>query len=189
MSFNKVSLSLFVLALTLTFTGCATHDSSHDPTKVGMDQLEPYTCGDVQRLHTFQGIFLASQPGAEDFAQAKKGGIETVVNMRHHAEQKDFNEKKTVEELGMNYFNPAWNGVDELTDAKFDEVRNILKTQKKPILLHCGSANRVGAIWLAYRVLDDGLSFDKALAEAKTVGLKTPAFITRAKAYIEKNKK
>jgi hypothetical protein len=44
----------------------------------------------------------------------------------------------------------------------------------------------VGAVWLAHRVLDGGLSYDDALKEAKTVGLKTPAFEEKVKDYIRR---
>lgn len=61
-----------------------------------------------------------------------------------------------------------------LTDAVFDETRAWLTDDgKKPLLLHCHSANRVGAIWLAHRVLDDGLMLAAAEREATLVGLNT----------------
>ena len=67
-----------------------------------------------------------------------------------------------------------------------DRTREVLSDhERKPILVHCASANRVGAVWLAHRVLDDGLAYEAALAEAKTVGLKAPALEQRAKEYID----
>ena len=71
----------------------------------------------------------------------------------------------------------------------FDQAREQLKTAERPILLHCASANRVGAVWLPYRVLDGGLSWDHALAEAKTVGLKSPDYEAKAKDYIQRHSK
>jgi uncharacterized protein (TIGR01244 family) len=91
-----------------------------------------------------------------------------------------------VGDLGMGYHNVPWNGPDELTDERFDTVRELLRTAERPLLLHCSSGNRVGAMWLAYRALDDGLSYEEALREAKIVGMKTPAFETKAKSYIER---
>jgi len=77
---------------------------------------------------------------------------------------------------------------EELTDAVFDGARKALApADGAPILLHCSSANRVGAIWLAHRVLDDGLPYGDALVEAETVGLKSSAFRDRAKAYIDRS--
>ncbi len=156
-------------------------------TAITTDKLEPYECGTITNLHTLGGVFLASQPKPEDFAQAKKGGVKTVINLRHASENKDFDEKQVVEAEGLAYINIPWNGPDELTDAIFDQSREQLKTATRPILLHCSSANRVGAVWLTYRVLDGGLSWDDALAEAKTVGLKSADFEAKAKDYIQRH--
>ena len=152
------------------------------------EKLEPFECGEITRLHTLGGVFLASQPKPEYFAQAKKGGVKTVINLRHAAEIKDFDEKQVVEAEGMIYLNLPFEGPAELTDAVFDKAREHLKSAVRPILLHCSSANRVGAVWLPYRVLDGGLSIEDALAEAKTVGLKSPDYEAKAREYIKKRK-
>lgn len=154
------------------------------------EKLEPYECGSITRLHTLGGVFLGSQPNTDDLKQAKESGVKTVINLRLADEVKEFDEKELVEQLGLEYFNPGFKTPDQLTDQIFDEVRSSLMTaDKKPILLHCSSANRVGAVWLAHRVLDGGLSYEEALSEAKIVGLKLPAYEEKARSYIERNKK
>jgi hypothetical protein len=55
-------------------------------------------------------------------------------------------------------------------------------------LVHCFSAGRVGAAWLAHRVLDDGLSVEAALDEANTIGLKKDDYIQKAKDYVQRMK-
>lgn len=150
------------------------------------ERLEPYECGTITRLHTFQGVFLASQPKPEDFEQAKRGGVKTVINLRHAGENKEFDEQAVVAGLGLNYVHEPWDGPEQFTDQVIDSLRTELLTAERPILLHCASANRVGAIWLPFRVLDGGLSWDEALAEAKLVGLKSPDYEKIAKAYIER---
>jgi hypothetical protein len=42
---------------------------------------------------------------------------------------------------------------------------------------------------LAHRVLDGGLTYEAALAEAKQVGLKLPALEEKAKDYVRRNQK
>ncbi|MBK7644821.1 MAG: hypothetical protein IPJ19_17565 [Planctomycetes bacterium] len=88
--------------------------------------------------------------------------------------------------MGLAYVNIPFGKPEQLTDEVFAKARGELGKAQKPILLHCHSANRVGAIWLAYRVLDDGLAYDAALAEAKTVGLTSPALEAKAKDYIQR---
>ena len=53
-------------------------------------------------------------------------------------------------------------------------------------MLHCGGGNRVGAVWITHRVLDDGVELDAAIEEAKTIGLKSEPLKQRAIEYIEK---
>lgn len=187
---TKIWRSAMLLALTTAvFTGTtwAADDkpAEHKP-PLAVEKLEPYECGSVTRLHTLGGVFLASQPSQEDFRMAKAGGIKTVVNLRQ-ADELDWNEEEFIQELGLSYHHVPFKVPDELTDEVFDQVRQLLtKQENKPILLHCSSANRVGAVWLAHRVLDGGISYDEALVEAKTVGLKLPAYEAKAKDYIER---
>ena len=151
------------------------------------EALEPYQCGSIQRLHTYDGIFLASQPSQADFEQAKDGGVRTVLNIRYDREHPEMDEKAIVEGLGITYIHKPWSGTDELTDSLLDELRGVLRDSERPLLFHCHSANRVGAVWLAYRVLDGGIPVEDAIAEAKQVGLKSPAYQEKVLDYIRRN--
>lgn len=181
---------IFFLLLTgfaaLLNTGCKSTEKEH--TAITTEKLEPFECGTITKLHTYKGVFLASQPSPADFEQAKQGGVKTVINLRNASEQKDFNEKAFIEGLDLTYHNAPFGSPDELTDTKFEEVRSLLREAERPILLHCSSANRVGAVWLAYRVLDEGATIDQATQEAQTVGLKLPVLKNKALDYIQRQR-
>ncbi len=183
---NVTIRSLLIVALAVcAWGGCET---TRDDKPVTAEKLEPYQCGTIDRLHTYGGVFLASQPQPGDFQQAREGGVKTVINLRLPGEVKDFDEAQIVTDLGMQYHNPGFKDPDTLTDDVFDQVRRLLNDpQNKPILLHCSSANRVGTVWLAHRVLDGGVPYAHALAEAKAVGLKLPAYEQKAKDYIDRH--
>src|SRR5687768_12272900 len=190
--FMKVLIAPFCLVLILALIVRAagpTTGPATAPSASGDDKLAPATCGKIARVHRLADVYLAGQPTAEDLAQAKKDGIKTVINLRPDAEIKTFDERQAAEAAGLAYVHIPFAGADDVTDAVFDEARKQLKAAKRPILLHCGSANRVGAVWLPHRVLDGGLTWDAALAEAKTIGLRTPALEAKAKDYIERHKK
>ena len=173
------TMSLLVAVL---FAGCA---KQHQV--ITTDHLEPYECGTITRLHTLGGVFLASQPQPEDFRQAQQGGVKTVLNLRLPEEKSGFDEAKLINELGIAYYNVGYNGPDMLTDKVINHVRDLLNDPaNKPLLVHCSSANRVGAIWLAHRVIDGNLGYNEALQEAKIVGLKSPAYEQKVKNYIER---
>jgi uncharacterized protein (TIGR01244 family) len=186
---HLLTLGLAIVLLHGITLGAPTTAPSTGPVAQGDDKLAPATCGKIARVHRLADVYLAGQPTAEDLAQAKKDGIKTVINLRPNAEIKTFDERQAAEAAGLAYVHIPFAGADEATDAVFDEARKQLKAANRPILLHCGSANRVGAVWLPHRVLDAGLTWDAALVEAKTIGLRTPALEAKAKDYIERHKK
>lgn len=177
---------LFVIAVALS---CSFAFAEDKPEKIEKPKkLEPAKCGSVKQLHALGDIYLAGQPSPEDFQEFKKRGVKSVLNLRTK-EELDFDEAKTIKNLGLEYHHIPIAGPDSLTDENFDKLRKLLnEKEQRPLVLHCTAANRVGAVWLAHRVLDGGLTYDAALAEAKTVGLKTPALEAKAKDYIAKQK-
>lgn len=153
---------------------------------VATPTLEPHTLGGIERLHTQGGVYLASQPAPDDFREAKSDGVRTVIDLRLPGEVTEFDEPALVRELGLAYHNFGFKTPESLSDEVFDGARAVLEDpQARPILMHCSSANRVGAVWLAHRVLDGGLTWEAALEEAHTVGLRTAAFEERARAYVD----
>ena len=65
-----------------------------------------------------------------------------------------------------------------------DFINAVKDKSNQPMLIHCGSANRVGAFWMIYRVVDQGWPEDKALDEATKIGLTSPVLKTFAHEYI-----
>jgi protein tyrosine/serine phosphatase len=59
----------------------------------------------------------------------------------------------------------------------------------QPVYIHCGSANRVGGVWMIKRVLQDGWDLEKARTEAKAIGLTNPKLEAFAVEYIQSQRK
>ena len=107
-------------------------------------------------------------------------GYATVVNTRGEGEV-DFDEAELVESLGMEYHAIAMNKpVTEITDAWVGALADILKSSPRPILLHCGSGNRVSGLYAVWLVEHEGLSPADALERATQVGM------TRVRPVVEK---
>lgn len=141
-------------------------------------------CGGIQKLHRRGNVLIAGQPGAADLALLQRAGVRTVINLRK-ATETDWDEAATARELGLEYANLGFMLPTEFDDAVLDEARRLLNASASaPVLLHCGSANRASAVWLAHRVLDEGVDYDTALAEAEATGLATPAYAEVVRAYI-----
>lgn len=176
---------ILVIAGALLTSQASPFAHSAEPRPEKSATLAPAKCGDVRRLHAFGELFLASQPSPSDFEQLKKQGIQTVINLRRSRETK-FDESKIVEGLDMQYESVPWGGDQEASPKVFDKVRTLFQEAKGPILLHCASANRVGAAWIPYRVLDTGATLEQAAREAKIIGLRSPALQEAAEAYVKK---
>jgi len=159
-----------------------------EPVAEEPDVLEPASLGSIAKLHVLGEVYLGSQPSAADLEAVAGAGVHTIINLRHENEV-DFDERATVEGLGMAYENLPYGSPAELDDGILDAGRALLREAKGPVLLHCASCNRVGPIWIAHRVLDDGLDIEDAVAEAKTAGLRSAELEAKARAYVDARRK
>ena len=149
----------------------------------------PVQIGKCTPVHAKGDVYLTGQPSPDDLKEAQAKGVKTVISLRESGET-DWDEAARVKDLGMQYLHIPFKSPETLKDEVFDKVRQTLNdSSRHPVLVHCGSANRVGAVWLVHRVLDGGLTYDAALAEAKKIGLRTPAYEEKAKDYIARNHK
>jgi uncharacterized protein (TIGR01244 family) len=149
--------------------------------------VEPASLGGIPNLTRAGNLYFAGQPSPDDWALLPGAGITAVITLRHDAELGGFDEEEAVRDLGLEFASIPWNGPAELTDETFDRTRELLGQVDSPTLFHCGSANRVGAVWLPYRVLDQGVDVERAVEEARRIGLRTPEFEARALDYIARN--
>jgi uncharacterized protein (TIGR01244 family) len=179
----KREMLIVLLASCGCFCGaCASRD------RTTSSDLSPHRLGNIERLHVRGNIYLASQPAPDDLEQARRRGVKTVINLRR-PDELDWDERAKAAELGMAYLSVPFQSPDEMTDETLDRLRALLRgPHNRPLLLHCSSANRVGAVWWAYRVLDEGAIVDAALIEARQVGLSRPGHEAKTRQYIEKNR-
>ena len=145
--------------------------------------------GGVRNLSHFGNVYFAGQPAMEDFEKLRDRGVATVINLRSEGEMEGIPERRTVEGLGMAYHHVPIDGPASLTDETLARIRRLLRqSEGEPTLVHCASATRVGAAWLASRVLDDGAPWDAAAAEAKKIGLSSEAYRRRVREYVERQR-
>jgi uncharacterized protein (TIGR01244 family) len=118
------------------------------------------------------GLATAGQPAPETLAKLKDMGFRTVVNLRTDKEG-TAEEQKVVEAHGLRYVSvPVTTESLSLADA--EAVEKVLHDPSSaPVLLHCASSNRVGAVWALIQ-LREGKSLDEALAAGRDAGLKSP---------------
>ena len=116
------------------------------------------------------GITTAGQPSADQLAAAAKSGIKTIIDLRGVNEDRGMDEKATVEKLGMSYVTIPVEGSPGVTYANATALDKLLAGAQKPVLIHCATGNRAGAL-LALRDKQSGATNESALALGVASGL------------------
>ena len=148
-------------------------------------KIEKGAIGSTKNVHQCGKLFLAGQFEPEDLQKIKSKQIKRIITLRTDGEIK-WDEQAAVEEAGLKFVHVPFRSPESLTDEVFDKIRKLLKDESTKTLFHCGSANRVGGVWLPYRVLDEGVPVETAMAEAKEIGLKSPMVEKKALDYIRR---
>ena len=120
-----------------------------------------------------------------------KDGFKAVINLRMPTEAGANIEANAAhaKEVGLNYVSIPFNGQQPDPKAVDTFLATIANKANQPVFVHCGSASRVGGMWLIKRVLQDGWAVDKATEEAKLIGLRSEPIEKFALSYIDSHKK
>ena len=120
-----------------------------------------------------QEVATAGQPEQEDFERLAEAGYKTVVDLRTPEEPRGLDEPEVVRRAGMEYTNiPV--GHERVDDDAFERFRELMADPgHRPTLVHCSSANRVGALLIPYLILDEGKAPEDAVRMASEVGLRS----------------
>ncbi|MCA9034103.1 MAG: DUF1080 domain-containing protein [Planctomycetaceae bacterium] len=153
-------------------------------------KLETAELGDTKNVTRAGDVWLAGQPSREQIRRLPALGIRTVISLRKDGEL-DWNERELVESLGMTFVELPFRESDELTNDVFEKAMQKLKSAsaENGVLLHCASANRVGAVWMVHRVMNGRVAVPQAKEEAARVGLKSPQYEQKALLYLKDRKK
>jgi protein tyrosine/serine phosphatase len=111
-------------------------------------------------------LYRGAQPTAEGFAQIRKLGVRTVVNLRSVHSDRD-----ELKGLGLRYVHiacQAWHPEDE-------DVVRFLKVlsdpANHPVFVHCQEgADRTGCMVAAWRMFHDAWGLEAAVEELRTFG-------------------
>lgn len=169
--------SLVAILALLAVLGCSTPRP---------EPLAPAPVGTLANLQACGELYMGGQPSESDLEALASRGVRRVINLRKDGEFPGYDERERAQALGLEYVSLQFSTPEELTDDVLARSRELLsQAGGTGTLLHCGSGGRVGALWLAYRTLDEGVAWEEALAEAQAVGLKNPAYTERIRAYVD----
>ena len=105
---------------------------------------------DIQfrNMRVFDNVYVGGQPTPEELRQAVAKGVTTVVNLRASDEPGVAEQERLVAELGVNYVAIPVSSPDDLDRTAAQKLDDALASaQGKPVIVHCASGNRVGALF------------------------------------------
>ena len=167
--------------ITLLSFGCGTADPASEPveeappaTKRSTAETEQAPTSLVDSVpngkEPLENLITGGQPSPDQFADLAEGGLSTVINLRTENESGN-TESDLIESLGMNYVSIPISGADDLTEANALLLAEALEQAESPVLLHCGSGNRVGALLAMKAFYVDEMSAEDALALGTAAGV------------------
>jgi len=138
------------------------------PTGTHVDVATVVEAGAVAPVN---GISSSGQPDEAALQVFADSGYSAVIDMRGPDEDRGMeNEQAAVEALGLDYIAfPIASGAEINFDTA-NKLDALLQDIDGPVLIHCGSGNRVGAM-LALRQSLKGASDDEALEHGSDAGL------------------
>ena len=126
------------------------------------------------------GLASAGRPTEQGLKQLKAQGFRTVVDLRTSSEEGLAEEKALVEGQGLRYVHVPVTSAS-FSGADVDAVQAVLgDASAAPVLLHCASANRVGAVWAVIQARA-GKPIDEAITDGQRVGLRSASMVEAAK--------
>lgn len=120
-------------------------------------------------------VYASGQPSPEHLAALAAEGVRTVINLRAPTEQVEFDEALEAQKLGLRYVSIPIAGPEDLSTETASRFSGELADARRggPVLVHCASANRVGAMLALDQAITQNQSASDALAIGRTAGLTT----------------
>ena len=128
-------------------------------------------------------FYFGGQPSEAAIRQAPSRGVTAVVNLRpadEMASKVGFDERRLVTEQGMDYVSIPIAG-PTFTRGDADRLKEALEKTDGSVLIHCGSSNRVGALWSLYLHEHRGVELEEAISRGRRAGMTNPKMEQRAR--------
>lgn len=195
----KNLFGIMLTASAVALGGCDSKESTRrTTTPPAASPVTTSAAGDIgtaQRLEGWDGVnnlfrdgsfYFSGQPDEASLGRlATEDGITTVVNLRRPSELDSlgFDERAVVEGLGMTYVSiPVTPQTFSIEDVR--RFAKAVEAAKGPILLQCGSSNRVGGMWAAYLAIERGVDLDEALEKGRAAGMRSDSVAQAVKRVV-----
>lgn len=153
-------LSFLILIAALSVSGCATQIPAVELPGIA-DAVSPAP-----------GILSAGRLRPADIQRVRDAGVRQIIDLTPDGETPDFDEAAAVRAAGLAYANLPLRGPADLTLENVRTFDALLRAAKRPVLVHCASGNRVGAMAALRAAWLDNYSTEEAITVGKAWGLK-----------------
>jgi tyrosine-protein phosphatase SIW14 len=115
---------------------------------------------------TNANYYRGGQPKAAEFAELKRAGVKTVIDLQLNGEAK---EPTWVRDAGLRYFNIPLSSRQPASAEQTDYFLKLVNDPANwPVFVHCaGGRHRTGEMTAVYRIAHDSWTADQAWAEMK----------------------
>jgi protein tyrosine/serine phosphatase len=163
LSFRRAGIAAIVLVLALT--------SMSVPAQVTKNA--GFTVKNFGKLN--DNYYRGEQPTRDEWAQLKKVGIKTVIDLRKDKLAKAEEEARGA---GLQYFNIPLRASRMATEEQTDYFLKIVNDPANwPVYVHCkGGRHRTGGMTAVYRITHDGWTADQAYAEMESYDFNNTIF-------------
>ena len=159
----------FSLVLCLTFASLVAVAGDKNLDAVSSLKADLDAVVELNQVHPVEGVTTAGQPDEAGFKVFADNGYAAVIDLRTVGEDRGLEESAVVESLGMDYINLPI-GRDGITYANAKVLRDAIASYDEPVLVHCGSSNRVGALFALQAFSETG-NVEVALEAGRAAGL------------------
>ncbi|OIO04314.1 MAG: hypothetical protein AUJ52_15540 [Elusimicrobia bacterium CG1_02_63_36] len=117
-------------------------------------------------------LITGGEPNGFTIVGAAKAGVRSVVNLQTERESPHPGlVRQWAKKSGLEFFHLPIDGTAGVTRENADRLDAVLRRAPRPVLVHCASSNRVGALLALRAFYVDGLSAEEAVAYGKRAGL------------------
>lgn len=126
---------------------------------------------DIPNARVVGDVLTGGQPTPEDLRAAKEAGYAAVISLQTSGEEGVGALQEAAEEIDLPYHAIEVAGADDVTAERARELHETLAEVGRPVIVHCGSGNRVGALFALRAHQLEGKTPEEALAIGKQIGL------------------
>ncbi|MDH3284363.1 MAG: protein tyrosine phosphatase family protein [Acidobacteriota bacterium] len=175
-SFSESTILILALCSTIVVHGCGggvePADEDAPSSATTLESTLPAVVPIRNARVPLPGVLTGGQPTEEQLLQAAQAGYKTIVTLRTPGELSEWDEASVVRSAGMRFEEIPVEGAAGLTSANAERLASLLAEEgAKPVMIHCASGNRVGALLalVAHRV--EGASIDEAMQLGREAGV------------------